>query len=325
MSSRNHAIDALRALSVLYIVGYWHLFNYVQGFPGYANLGTEGLKDIILGTFTFTSGYLLAGKALQLQWAEVFTFYRRRLLRIYPLYAAALLLFLMAGLTEKTVAVKGLLLISMFAPPAPPTLWFITMIMIFYLVAPLMIHTAERPFSFLVLCGLMVAGLVVFHRLVNPLDLRILLYFPAFALGVAVARQPILRQGIQRGRWPLTLLALLSYLPFQVGSEGSLPGVGLLLPLTLIGTLVLFAQAEHYLGRRPNMLIFAISYASFCLYLFHRLVYKLLYTIYFPDAPLDQFIYLLGLGFSSALVLSYLIQKGYDQSLARRVPLITLK
>lgn len=157
MRNRNHAIDILRALSVLYIVGYWHLFNYIQGFP-HANYYTEALTYTILGTFTFASGYLLAGRALGGGVAGLLAFYRRRLLRIYPLYAIALVIFVGIGLVDATIATRAALLVSMLLPPAPPTLWFITMIMSFYLIAPLLINFAERTGVFLAIVVLIMVG-----------------------------------------------------------------------------------------------------------------------------------------------------------------------
>jgi len=143
-SERNNAIDFLRAFCVLYIVGYWHLVPYSTAFPGYANYYTEGLKEIVLGAFALSSGFLLAQRDIGLSPREVLSFYRRRLVRIYPLYLLAVLLFGLAGIASPAQVTEAALLISMFTPPALPTLWFITMIMFFYLAAPFLIHASEN-------------------------------------------------------------------------------------------------------------------------------------------------------------------------------------
>jgi peptidoglycan/LPS O-acetylase OafA/YrhL len=312
----HHAIDVLRAASVLYIVSYWHLFNYVQGFPGYANLYTLGLAYIILGTFTFTSGYLLAGRPMGIGVSEIAAFYRRRLVRIYPLYAAALLLFLWADLASKEIVFKGALLVSMFIPPAPLTLWFITMIMVFYLMAPALIHYANRPPVFVTLCATIVLLIVAFSIFINPIDLRILMYFPAFTLGIAIARHPEWRLWIQAKRGVIALLVIPALALFKTGNEASLVSVSALLPLILIGTLALFAYAERYTSNISYVWIHIISYSSFCMYLCHRLIYKNLVAIYLPTAPIVQWIYLLIFGLAITLPLSYLIQRGYDRGVA---------
>ena len=139
-SKRNLSIDVLRVVCILYIVGYWHLVPYTQGYPGYATFITEAIKDSALGVFVFCSGYLLGLREVRLSPAGLWDFYKRRLLRIYPLYALALLLFGLFGLAGSANLWQAAALMSMFLPPAPYTLWFITMIMAFYLIAPLLIR-----------------------------------------------------------------------------------------------------------------------------------------------------------------------------------------
>ena len=314
MASRNNTIDVLRALSVLYIVGYWHLFNYTTAFPGYANIYTVGLKDIVLGTFTFTSGYLLANRSVDLGVTEVWSFYRRRLVRIYPLYVIALLLFGWTGLAGQHEVTGGILLVSMFAPPSPPTLWFITMIMVFYLLAPFMIRFADRVGSLLVVSGLMFVALLAFPLTIGSMDLRILMYFPAFVLGVGVARQAPLRELIQRRKWVLALLLVPAFVLFRYGGEGWVWGVLALTPLVLAGTLVAFAYAERYAQGIESVAIYFISYSSFCMYLFHRLIYKYSSTWYFPTDKVYQVAYLLAFSLTATILLSYAVQKGYDRA-----------
>jgi len=312
----------LRTLSVLYIVGYWHLFNYTTAFPDYANIYTVGLKDIVLGTFTFTSGYLLANRSVGLGVAEVWSFYRRRLVRIYPLYLIALLLFGWAGLAGQYEVAGGILLVSMFAPPSPPTLWFITMIVVFYLLAPFMIRFADRAGSLLVVSGLMFVALLAFPLIAGRMDLRILMYFPAFALGVGVARQDSLRELIQRRKWVFALLLVPAFVLFRYGGEGWVCGVLALTPTVLAGTVVAFAYAERYARGIESVAIYFISYSSFCMYLFHRLVYKYSSTWYFPTGKAYQVAYLLAFSLTATILLSYAVQKGYDRAVAvlSRVP-----
>lgn len=59
-AGKNVAIDLLRGLSIVYIVGFWHLFDLTSQFPGYKNAVTHNLTVIILSVFVFLSGYLLA-------------------------------------------------------------------------------------------------------------------------------------------------------------------------------------------------------------------------------------------------------------------------
>ncbi len=49
---RNMAIDFIRAICILYIVGFWHLFNYTEAFPksfvSNFNVCTASTKNIMV-------------------------------------------------------------------------------------------------------------------------------------------------------------------------------------------------------------------------------------------------------------------------------------
>lgn len=317
MQSRNHAIDWLRAWSVLYIVGYWHLFNYVLNFPQYANIYTTYLTYIVLGIFTLTSGYLLATRSLHLNFYEVKTFYYRRLIRIYPLYFLALIAFLFTGLANSKTVLKGMLLTSMLQPPAPPTLWFITMIMLFYVIAPVLISYTEQLIAYLIWCGIIIISLISIHVFIQPIDLRILMYFPAFAAGIIIARNQLLHYMLNKYRWLLALLLMPAFWLFTTGKDNTLYGIAALIPSIVVGSLAFLVYAEQYLGNRYNAIIAVISYASFCMYLFHRIVYKYLVMLYFPQELLLQIAYLLIFGVGISFIISYMIQKYYDDSIVR--------
>jgi peptidoglycan/LPS O-acetylase OafA/YrhL len=312
MKHRNHAIDWLRALSVLYIVGYWHLFNYTPGFTAYFNIYTECLKDVVLGTFTLTSGYLLATRPI----STITEFYYRRMIRIYPLYIMTLALFLWHGLINSKVMFTGTLLISMFAPPSPPTLWFITMMVIFYLIAPLLIKYANQLIVYIILCGIIMISMANFSIFIQHIDLRILKYFPAFAIGIIMAKNQFISQLIDKYHWLIATLFIIAFWIFPLGKESSLLGIITLIPSTVIGSVIAFIYAKHYLNNFNNHIITLISYASFCMYLLHRIVFLHLVKLYFPDTLLLQTIYLFVFGVSITFIVSYFVQKTYDTGLA---------
>src|SRR5512133_2664475 len=97
MKNKIIAFDFLRALAIIMIIPA-HLSNFLFSTysklmlyafdPYFANMG--------LGLFIFMSGYLLYYNNHSINSLEnVFDFYKKRLLRIYPLYWAALAVFLM--------------------------------------------------------------------------------------------------------------------------------------------------------------------------------------------------------------------------------------
>lgn len=319
---RNTAIDVLRAGCILYIVGYWHLVPYTEAFPGYANAATECLKDIALGSFVFCSGLLLAGRRMGWDRASLTAFYLRRVVRIYPLYALALLLFGLTGLAEHDVIVKALLLSSMFQPPAPYTLWFVSMIMVFYLMTPLWTRLAKRPTYFLVGGMLLLASSVLVHAQVQALDTRIIQYLPCFLLGIACARIAGLARALS-ARAMLLVLFIPAFLLYRV-QYGAEPVAALArIPAILIGTLLLFRIASLQAGRFGTPAVLRLAYASFCVYLFHRVIFQWSIALYYPAAGAARLAYLLAIVLPATLVVAYYLQRAYDrgvQILLREMP-----
>lgn len=317
-SERNNAIDLLRVICIVYIVGYWHLIPYTTWLPGYANQYTEAVKDIALGTFVFSSGLLLARRDVQLRFDALLSFYQRRVMRIYPLYLLALILFGLAGLASWPVIAKAALLISSFAPPPPPTLWFITMIMFFYLLAPLLIRAARSAPGFAVLSAGLLLACLGYDVYIHPMDSRLFLLFPSFALGVYIQRAPATKERLQRH--PLWLLALLipAFWLGLPGNNGFDTSTSLLrAPLVALGAVLLVIYTERLCKRLHSPFILALSYASFGVYLFHRLIFKQAIALYYPTDGLLQALYLLGLAVPVTFILAYMVQKAYDTGLAR--------
>lgn len=315
--ARDTAIDVLRAGCILYIVGYWHLVPYTEAFPAYANSATECLKDIALGTFVFCSGLLLAGRRIVLDRASIAAFYLRRVVRIYPLYALALLLFAMAGLVDRDAMANALLLGSMFNPPAPYTLWFISMIMAFYLVTPLWVRLADYPRYFLLTAFLLLAAFMFVHARVHALDTRIVQYLPCFLLGIAYKGVG----GVERAFSTRAVLLLALFVPafllyqVQYGAEHA-AALGRI-PAILAGTLLLFRFAVRYLGRFDSPSILRLAYASFCVYLFHRVIFHWSIGLYFPVDGFARLAYLLAVVLPATVVIGYYTQLAYDRGVQR--------
>lgn len=314
---RDLGVDLLRAVCILYIVGYWHLLAYASGVGHWANLYSNSLTRIALATFVFCAGYLLAAHPVPLTRAGLGDFYRRRLLRIYPLFLLALLLFWAFGITTPDKLMDGALLVSMFRPPVLPTLWFVTMIMLFYLVAPVVIRAAARPWAWAALTAAVTLLIALWHRYGAPIDLRLLLYWPVFALAVLYRRQTWPGELVVR-LWPWLAVALVPALWLaQHGAEDRLIGIPWLWPVTLLGMLLLFQAAPALARRLPSAPILFVAYAAYALYLLHRVTFKLAIGLYFPAPGWGQVWYLWLLVLPATLLLAWGLQRGYDRLLAR--------
>ncbi|MCF7985610.1 MAG: acyltransferase [Thiohalocapsa sp.] len=316
-TKRDIGVDFLRAACILYIVGYWHLIPYTEALPGYANLYTTALKYITLATFVFCSGFLLARQSVPLDAAGLRGFYARRLLRIYPLYLSAIALFWAADLAPTGQLVDGILLTSMFDPPTLPTMWFITMIMLFYLIAPFVIRIADSPLPTTLSTAAVIGALVAVHLWVKQIDPRLLLYWPIFVFAILYRRNDALRDWLTRhALWLVALLPVVLWLA-QGSNEWSLSGVARGFPIALVGTLVLFIYAPTLARPLHAPTVLFLAYAGFGLYLLHRVTFKLAIAAYFPDAPWNQVWYLLLIVMPATILIAYAIQTAYDRGIER--------
>jgi len=89
--SRDPAIDCIRAISMLYVIGITHLDDYAS------SLFQSKLDDVLtylsLGAFVYISGHLLTFRTSLKTPRWVIAFLKKRFLRIYPLYILTLLIF----------------------------------------------------------------------------------------------------------------------------------------------------------------------------------------------------------------------------------------
>jgi peptidoglycan/LPS O-acetylase OafA/YrhL len=310
-SDKSLPIELLRAGCVLWIVGFWHLMNYTHGFPGADNAVTLRLTVIVLGLFTFVSGFLLARAPMRLRAPKLGRFYARRLLRIYPLYLLALLAFWALGMADRSTALKAALGMSMVYGPAPLTLWFITMILEFYLVAPLLVALRGRPALFALAAAGLFGVAAVCGSAANG-DLRLAEYFPAFALGVywaghgerASTRTTLWACAATAAAWAWSLAA-------SGDPQYSLTGI----PLVTCGALAAFLLAGRLTLSPRGALARAaalVSYASFAMYLFHRVVYKGLHALYDPASPGLGLAWLLLVGLPVVIAVALVAQRACD-------------
>lgn len=309
----------MRALCILYIVGYWHLFNYTSAFPDFYNAATVRLAVAVLGLFVLVSGYLAGQRGRE---EGAVAFYRARFLRIYPLYLLALALFGIFGIAGWQTLAGAALLVSMFVGPPPPTLWFITMIMLFYLATPGLLALQARKMGFFVWCGLAVLALYGGRHLGLAIDVRLAMYLPCYFLGLHLARQDFATL-----RLPLPLLGAGAALGLAASllAAGDVENSFLSLPWAVASAAALFALCRRILpGKRLPPFVGVVSTASYAMYLLHRPLFMLFKKAYFPAEGLWQIFYLAGFVLPLVIGLSWLVQHAYDRSL-RRLPRLTLE
>lgn len=309
-SNRNYSVDLLKAISILYIVGFWHLFNYTDAFPQYYNDITSRLTVILLGLFTYLSGYLIGLKESFNNLNDVYLYYKKRIIRIYPLYLLAIILFFVLRISDFLILAKASVFLSMFITPAPLTLWFITMIFIFYIIAPLLVVIRQNILCYIATCISIYLILLAYQYYTNNLDFRFLTYFSSFALGIIIASKQEFFFSI-KPLYSILILAgsiLITFIEFDSQTITRL----LRIPMVTAGSFTLFIIFHNMHKQIGLSLISIISYSSFCIYLFHRPVYEILTKLYFPENNNYQVIYLYFVCLPLIIIISWLIQSSYD-------------
>lgn len=305
VQTRNASIDWMRMASIWYIVGFWHLFGYTS----YWNAEDVPLffrvTNIVLGLFVLISGYLLGGARIEPNLASIGRFYGKRLVRVYPPYLIALAVFAAAHILGSS-PIKAALLISMVSPPAPFTLWFVTMIVLFYLLAPLLILLGQ-PWRIVAAGGALWAVLFAYWHATGRLDVRLLVYLPVFVAGLLLARHPL------RATAPVSLALLaLTGLGYWISLRAEYPADISIwsAPIALFGSLLIFTLLNGRLPASPIVTMFANG--AFFLYLFHRPIYKVVAKVVGANHPFEQVIALYAIGFPLALVVGIYGQRVYD-------------
>jgi peptidoglycan/LPS O-acetylase OafA/YrhL len=153
--TRLYHLDILRMLAILCII-VRHLPSH--GFLLFLDNIKEYFALVGLGLFFFMSGYLLNYNYKSLNsWYSKVNFYKKRVIRIYPLYwiflfvYVFLYVFIAKDASHITLTVTDLIIyiigLHMFFSnyiPLIPFLWFIGVIIIFYLLYPFLIRSSTN-------------------------------------------------------------------------------------------------------------------------------------------------------------------------------------
>jgi len=220
------------------------------------------------------------------------------------------------NITDITTAIKALFTISMFFAPAPPTLWFITMIVFFYIISPFLINGVMKGYTNIIWVLYAVLSLIflIVDHFVNTIDHRVIIYFPSFYLGICTARPEV-----NNFRKKLSAILFIFGTAFSfLFPEMSLEQ-GWLRPTLMVSTasILVFTIFQNNI-KIPNKIqkfIIMLSYSSFCIYLFHRPLYILLKHVYLPEKGVIQVLYLVLFCLLVIFPISYIIQLIYDFSL----------
>ena len=318
MKTRNLSIDLIRSICCLYIIGFWHLVEYTS-FSCKESLFMQigaFFTVIAMACFSFISGVCMQKYTFN-EKKDCVIFLKKRLIRFFPLFFLSALSLFCAGLvlpsswfintSQFILTVTGT---SLLFPPTAPTLWFISMCMLFYYITPLILWKRSKMMMTCVRVFILLLFLYLSHYLSNGVivDFKLLIYLPLYIFGLFFPYTKI------SGKQLITLVSCLTLtlvMCFYFG-YASLSSPLFCIILGISGTLFFVMvsrvlSATYIISKIP---IRKISYASMTAYLFHRQIYELIYIL------IGNFNVILSIvSVSIVFSLAYNIQSIYDKLL----------
>jgi hypothetical protein len=215
MKNKLLAFDFLRALAIVMIIPA-HLSNYL--FSTYSKLGLYAFDPYFanmgLGLFIFMSGFLLYYNNYSIRsFEDVFSFYRKRLLRIFPLYWAAIAVFILVffifapnlnsgfvlpkaenvfGFFNILIHILGLQIFLAPAYASPMlTLYFIGLIIVFYTLYPILILFSKSSKQLVLYSLVVFFGFFLLSKILNIIDHRFFMFFPIFIFGILICKESL--------------------------------------------------------------------------------------------------------------------------------------
>lgn len=320
IKSRVAHLDTMRTLSMLWVVSILHMCSSLQGMPVLTSKFSNCITITSLGSFTFLSGFFLANKVRSKQ--DIKAFYKARLLRFYPLYFLSCVSMLCAQLLSHS---SSMMTVRQFAfsivglgtifGPSTITLWYFSMLMVFYAITPLFsmeYDTRKKVIVFILSYLLLFASTKWFSG-----DERMLMYYPVYVASVFAGkkyRNYFLTSTINVKQ---TLFAVLSFalacVLYQVIEQHTATiFVGII--VAFCGAWLLFHLCRLISCSWVEKISLVMSYASLVVYLFHSQMFWVCELIFGKFTLPIAYGVVLPLLFGG----SWLVQKIYD-SLLRRV------
>lgn len=316
---RDFRLDIARALCMCYIIAALHLSQYL-GLKYYIYETYIGrlITFSCLGLFTFMSGYLIGGRYdFNRTETKVITFYKKRIVRFYPLFVIATILLYLIGFNNLSSSIYGLIGLAPFVIQQPKTLWYISMLMILYLLTPLI---NRKGMVWKIGISAILVTLCLGLKLLLFVDTRFIFNLFFYCLGLIMANVNIqYLKEIEHPKWGIHISIIVLFVVVTCLSNHWMQNTPMQLFIAAIGVFAIFSLScifERITWKPFRRIMAFVSYGSMVCYLFHRFFYWAGLCIYNPVSVTSKTLYLIGV-FIIGLVVSYFIQKIYDNIVNR--------
>lgn len=318
-SKRIIGFDLARVVAIFVVIGIYHNLGYTGLYHNEPSIRV--LVYSCLGVFTFLSAFLLSSKYVFDSKEKIVGFYKKRVLRIWPLFVASSLMLFVLKFNAFVPTIKGIFGISPFWAPHPTTMWYVAMLISLYTITPFVLRTNKLISQCLRAFGVMaVVGLIqiVFGTVVP----RTFNYFTVYLIGLilgshysdsTLATLKSKKTLIISFVWIALIFVVYYTKNVYLKSIDSVIGIVAVLNLSLIVS-EFFKENSLYVKW-----VSILSYSSFCAYLFHREIIWAMFRIYHPDSFWPIFFEVLLIGVPVSFLCAYYIQKVYDAIIDRIV------
>lgn len=342
--TRLMSLDFMRALAIIFIIithtaGYLKNDSAIQFFsPYFASFG--------VGVFIFISGYVLyLNNNSMSSRKDIVIFLKKRVIRIFPLYFLALIVFfVLYGIMIPIAApsfvytkevmdfefwnmVIHFLGLQIFLSPAYAipilTLYYVGLIAVYYCIYPFLISISKN-FRQLLLFASLIFGLFLSLRLAfNIIDNYFFKYYFVFISGIALCYiRSVDNKKIEKYLIFMPIVIAFSLIldvkSLQGTSLVSAPTNIIIISYFLFNVVVIsFCIIElwasesfiNYFSPKTKEYISLIAFSSYAIYLFHRPILTIWYGIAFfiGVSSIVRDLVIIILGIPSIIIISYII------------------
>jgi peptidoglycan/LPS O-acetylase OafA/YrhL len=314
-------IDLIRSLSILYVIALLHIGEYADNILNYTVI--KLFIPAAMGAFCYISGYLLSIKYGSMQTLDdIIVFIKRRFLKLYPLYIVILYVFCSYFHLNMASFLSQGLLVSMLTNTSVFTMWFVTMLFNYYIIF-ILISFKESLSKTLFVSIFFVALCIAINYFICPIDNRILLYYPSFLFGILSSKSNKYTELLDISYINLIcflvsiiMMIVSQYIPNEILSK---------LLIYTAGTIIIFPfnfiskKCIFYCNFTINSIVKNISYASFCMYLTHDIIFRALVNGFSNFSGLNKLLLLYLIGMPLIYIISYIIQTLYDRLILKKL------
>ena len=300
---------------MIWVIGILHMSHYVNH-PVEDFQYERCITESVLATFFFISGRLSSRYQI-FSFTDGINYIKHKLIAIFPLYILSIVLIIFTpvgnihGISRQLkMFIVSATCINAFYPPMIMTMWFLTVLILFYLITPIFLSDIKMKWK---ICIALILYFILLteYIFVKTADDRIVTYFPFYILGLLMNSD--LEKKLLRIVYTFIAVIVLCIIAYFSGIT-ELPRsvtlhIQLVLKLSFMFSLLGICEIAAKYGNKIYRIVGFIASASTFAYLFHRQYYAIWEAFFNPFPYWLAYLVI----FPTLIVLSYFGQKLYNR------------